>query len=41
VERFVADLVESFESGRIDRRESCQTIALAATVYAAGDAAHA
>ena len=41
MERFVADLVKSFESGKIDRREFCQTIALAATVYAAGDAAHA
>ena len=33
MERFVADLVKSFESGKIDRREFCQTIALAATVY--------
>ena len=41
MERFIADLVKSFESGRIDRREFCQTVALAATVYAAGDAAHA
>jgi hypothetical protein len=41
MERFIADLVKSFESGRMDRREFCQTVALAATVYAAGDAANA
>jgi catechol 2,3-dioxygenase-like lactoylglutathione lyase family enzyme len=41
MERFIADLVRSFESGKMDRREFCQTVALAATVYAAGDAAHA
>ena len=41
MERFIADLVKSFEGGKIDRREFCQTVALAATVYAAGDAAHA
>jgi len=41
MERFITDLVKSFESGKMDRREFCQTVALAATVYAAGDAAHA
>ena len=41
MERFIADLVKSFESGRITRRELCETVALAATVYAAGDAAQA
>jgi catechol 2,3-dioxygenase-like lactoylglutathione lyase family enzyme len=41
MERFIADLVKQFESGRIDRREFCKTVALAATVYAAGDAARA
>ncbi|MEA2903560.1 MAG: Glyoxalase/Bleomycin resistance protein/Dioxygenase superfamily [Alphaproteobacteria bacterium] len=41
MERFIADLVKSFESGKVDRREFCQTVALAATVYAAGDAANA
>ena len=41
MERFIADLVKSFESGKMDRREFCQTVALAATVYAAGDAANA
>jgi catechol 2,3-dioxygenase-like lactoylglutathione lyase family enzyme len=41
MERFIADLVKKFESGKIDRREFCQTVALAATVRAAGDAAHA
>jgi len=41
MERFIAQLVKNFESGAIDRREFCQTVALAATVYAAGDAANA
>ena len=41
MEQFIADLVKNFESGRMDRREFCQTVALAATVYAAGDAANA
>jgi catechol 2,3-dioxygenase-like lactoylglutathione lyase family enzyme len=41
MERFIAQLVKRFESGAIDRREFCQTVALAATVYAAGDAAQA
>jgi catechol 2,3-dioxygenase-like lactoylglutathione lyase family enzyme len=41
MERFIADLVRTFESGKMDRREFCQTVALAATVYAAGDAANA
>jgi catechol 2,3-dioxygenase-like lactoylglutathione lyase family enzyme len=39
MERFIADLVQKFEAGKMDRREFCQTVALAATVYAAGDAA--
>src|SRR5215510_14680967 len=41
MERFIADLVKQFEGGTIDRREFCQTVALAAAVYAAGDAANA
>jgi len=41
MERFIADLIKNYESGRIDRRELCKTVALAATVYAAGDAAKA
>ena len=41
MERFIADLVKSFESGKVDRREFCKSVALAATVYAAGDAANA
>jgi catechol 2,3-dioxygenase-like lactoylglutathione lyase family enzyme len=41
MERFIADLVEKYESGGINRREFCQTVTLAATVYAAGDAAQA
>jgi catechol 2,3-dioxygenase-like lactoylglutathione lyase family enzyme len=41
MERFIADLVKKFEGGAIDRREFCQTVSLAAAVYAAGDAAKA
>src|SRR5450755_649594 len=41
MERFIADLVQGLDSGKIDRREFCQTVALAAAVYGAGDAAHA
>jgi catechol 2,3-dioxygenase-like lactoylglutathione lyase family enzyme len=41
MERFIADLVQAFETGSLSRREFCQTVALAATVYAAGDAADA
>jgi catechol 2,3-dioxygenase-like lactoylglutathione lyase family enzyme len=41
MERFIAGLVDQFESGKVDRREFCKTVALAATVYAAGDAAQA
>jgi catechol 2,3-dioxygenase-like lactoylglutathione lyase family enzyme len=41
MERFIAELVKKFESGGITRREFCETVALAATVYAAGDAAKA
>jgi len=41
MERFIADLVSAFEGGKMDRREFCSTVALAATVYAAGDAANA
>ena|SRR2546427_9540497 len=41
MERFIADLVKDYESGKIDRREFCKTVALAATVYAAGDTAMA
>ena len=41
MERFIADLVKKFESGKMDRREFCQTVALAAAVYGAGDAANA
>jgi len=41
MERFIADLVKKYESGEINRREFCQTVTLAATVYAAGDAAYA
>src|SRR5207248_11078260 len=41
MERFIADLVKSFESGKIDRRQFCETVALATTVFAAGSAAQA
>lgn len=41
MERFIADLVRSYESGAIDRREFCKSVALAAVVYGAGDAANA
>src|SRR5215510_5890741 len=41
MERFIANLVKSYQSGKIDRRQFCETVALAATVYAAGDAARA
>src|SRR5205807_8620656 len=41
MEKFIADLVKNYESGKVDRREFCKTVALAATVYAAGDAAQA
>src|SRR5215467_16035674 len=41
MERVIADLVQSLDSGRIDRREFCKAVALAAAVYGAGDAAQA
>jgi catechol 2,3-dioxygenase-like lactoylglutathione lyase family enzyme len=39
MERFIADLVKDFETGRVDRRQFCETLALAATVCAAGESA--
>ena len=41
MERFIAGLVKDFETGKVDRREFCQTVALAAVVYGAGEAANA
>ena len=41
MERFIANRIKDFEAGRFDRREFCEAIALAFTVYAAGDAANA
>ena len=41
MERFIADLVRNFESGRINRRQFCEAVTLAAGVYAIGDAAKA
>lgn len=38
MERFIADLVEKFETGTISRRDFCEGVALAAAVYAAGGA---
>jgi catechol 2,3-dioxygenase-like lactoylglutathione lyase family enzyme len=39
MERFIADLVQGLDSGKIDRREFCKAVALAAVVHGAGDAA--
>ena len=41
MEKFIANLVKSFESGQVSRREFCETMALAATVYAVGGPAQA
>jgi catechol 2,3-dioxygenase-like lactoylglutathione lyase family enzyme len=41
MERFIADLVQGLDSGKLDRREFCQAVALAAAVYGVGDAAQA
>ena len=41
MEKFIANLVKDFDTGKVNRREFCQTVALAAAVYAAGDAANA
>ena len=41
MERFIAGLVQGLDAGRLDRREFCQAVALAAAVYGAGDAAQA
>ena len=35
MERFIADLVTRSETGSISRRDFCEGVALAATVYAA------
>jgi len=40
MERFIAGLVNDFERGTVDRREFCQTVALAGRVYGAGEAAN-
>src|ERR1700680_3195816 len=39
MERFIADLVKDFETAKVNRRQFCETLALAATVYAAGESA--
>ena len=41
MERFIANLVKDFDTGKLDRREFCQSVALAALVYASGEAANA
>ena len=41
MERFIADLVHGLDSGKLNRREFCETVALAAAVYGAGEAAQA
>jgi catechol 2,3-dioxygenase-like lactoylglutathione lyase family enzyme len=42
MEDFIAGLVSQLDSGKIDRRQFCETVTLAAVVYAAGrDAASA
>jgi catechol 2,3-dioxygenase-like lactoylglutathione lyase family enzyme len=41
MERFIANLVKDLDSGKLDRREFCQSVALAALVYASGEAANA
>lgn len=41
MERFIAGLVEDFASGKISRRQVCEGVALAAAVFAMGDAAKA
>jgi len=41
MERFIADLVQGLDNGKIDRREFCKSVALAAAVHGAGDAAQA
>ena len=39
MERFIADLVTDLDNGKVDRRQFCETVALAAIVYAAGEGA--
>jgi catechol 2,3-dioxygenase-like lactoylglutathione lyase family enzyme len=41
MEKFIAGLVTDFERGKITRRQFCEGVALAATVYGFGDAAKA
>lgn len=41
MESFIAGLVHGLDAGKIDRREFCKSVALAAAVYGAGGAAQA
>jgi hypothetical protein len=40
-EKFIANLVKDFDSGKLGRREFCQSVALAALAYASGEVANA
>ena len=37
MEQLIANLISDFERGKIDRRRFCETVAIAAVVYAAGE----
>ena len=41
MERFIADLVHGLDNGKLNRREFCEMVALAAAIYGAGEAAQA
>jgi catechol 2,3-dioxygenase-like lactoylglutathione lyase family enzyme len=41
MEKFISNLVRQFEGGQVSRREFCETVALAATVYAVAGPAQA
>ena len=39
MEDLITDLVDALDRGMLNRRQFCETVVLAATVYAAGEAA--
>lgn len=41
MERFIDGLIKDFEIGKVDRRQFCEAMAIAATVFAAGSEANA
>jgi catechol 2,3-dioxygenase-like lactoylglutathione lyase family enzyme len=41
MERFIEGLIKDFETGKVNRRQFVETVALAATVYAVGSEANA